>query len=139
MVNPINKILGKAHKDTYSHNLTKQGIYNVHKEIVEDSWMPPENKNWNYSIRTAQIVHGVAVTGSRPGFFGRKGNMYPDKVSKNNIRNETLKCNFCGGKLGAVRTQHHENEYFTDYRVCSKCGYQWSKQYWPWLKEQQEK
>jgi hypothetical protein len=48
-----------------------------------------------------------------------------------------IHCNFCNGKLGAVETQKHSNPNFAEYRTCLNCGYQWAKEYWKWLAEQQ--
>jgi DNA-directed RNA polymerase subunit M/transcription elongation factor TFIIS len=51
---------------------------------------------------------------------------------------DKMKCGFCGGNLGAIQTQKHDNPMFAEYRVCLKCNYQWAKEYWEWL-ERQEK
>lgn len=42
-------------------------------------------------------------------------------------------CNFCGGELGDVKHQKHDNPNFAEYRVCMTCSYQWAKEYWAWL------
>jgi len=45
-----------------------------------------------------------------------------------------LRCNFCGGFLGATEHQDHDNPGFAKYKTCLDCDYQWAKEYWPWLK-----
>jgi len=46
-----------------------------------------------------------------------------------------MKCKFCGGNLGETETQEHDNPKFAEFKTCLKCGYQWAKAYWNWLKE----
>lgn len=48
-----------------------------------------------------------------------------------------IHCNFCGGELGDVEKQPHGNPNFAEYRTCLSCDYQWAKEYWKWLAEQQ--
>jgi len=48
-----------------------------------------------------------------------------------------IKCNFCGGELGDVEKQPHDNPMFAEYRTCLKCGHQWAKEYWAWLAKEQ--
>jgi hypothetical protein len=55
------------------------------------------------------------------------------------MEEETLYCSFCGGKLGAIEYQTHDNPLWAEYRTCTKCGYQWAKNYWNWLKEHHER
>jgi len=43
---------------------------------------------------------------------------------------QKLRCKWCGGFLGAVETQDHDNPNFAEFRICLKCGYQWAKQYY---------
>lgn len=49
-----------------------------------------------------------------------------------------MKCSFCGGQLGAVEKQRHDNPDFAQYRTCLNCGHQWAKKYWKWLNEMEK-
>ena len=46
-----------------------------------------------------------------------------------------MKCNFCGGTLGATQKQNHDNPDFAEYKTCLKCGYDWARAYWASLAE----
>jgi len=54
------------------------------------------------------------------------------------LKFKDIMCNFCGGELGDVEHQKHDNPNFAEYRSCLKCGYQWAKEYWAWLAKEQE-
>jgi len=95
---------------------------------------------WHYQ----SVRHSLARrTGHAGGHYADELHRKSMSVRKwNNIEPqevEDLRCNFCGGHLGAIETQKHDNPNFAEFRTCMKCNHQWAKQYWRWLKEMQEK
>lgn len=47
---------------------------------------------------------------------------------------ENLKCGFCGGNLGFLEK---DRSLGVEYRTCSKCGHEWSAEYFDYLRRQQ--
>lgn len=46
-----------------------------------------------------------------------------------------MKCKFCGGNLGCTETQNHPSPDYAEFKTCLKCGHQWAKCKWAWLKD----
>lgn len=77
------------------------------------------------AVRTEWLDHG--------GDSNRaKMDALKEWLDKNPVKIDIC-CNFCGGKLGDVKHQKHDNPNFAEYRVCMTCSYQWAKEYWAWL------
>ena len=49
---------------------------------------------------------------------------------KENQYTRELRCNMCGGPLGAI-----QDNGLTKYRKCLACGYDWAEKYWDWLED----